>query len=229
MMKILIIYLLIAYPVFMVTADGGDDYAKERLLKSLLQGYTPFVNPGAIQLKIGFAPMCITYDEQTSVATVNGWDSYAWTDRRLQWDPEEHSGLTSIEIPAKLIWTPDVRNYFETRALMEREMGIYTVVSSTGEVIFIPPTTYKNYCQRDTTDQIICTLRLGSWVYDESTVDLVTKPDGSESSIDMSNYNPACPMVVTNHTAEIKKTYYTCCPNGYPIFDMTFNIQRRGH
>jgi hypothetical protein len=31
-----------------------------------------------------------------------------WNDPRLSWNSSEHSNITEIQLPAKVLWTPDV-------------------------------------------------------------------------------------------------------------------------
>jgi len=35
----------------------------------------------------------------------------SWTDERLEWSPDEYGGLGSLQVPAKFVWTPDMREF----------------------------------------------------------------------------------------------------------------------
>jgi hypothetical protein len=40
-------------------------------------------------------------------------NAQVWIDKRLAWDPEDHSQITKLRVPAAEIWVPDISLYNE--------------------------------------------------------------------------------------------------------------------
>jgi hypothetical protein len=193
---------------------------KEHLLRDLLDKYSADVDPGNIRLALDIEVICASYDEATGAVTANVWEKLTWKDERLRWVPTEYGGLDTLRVPSRLIWTPDVTQYYALSASTERG-NVNVVLRSDGSVLWVPPVTYHTMCSKQG-DEITCPWKIGSWTFDGFIVALETK-DGVSSS----NYNDKCPLVVASHTAEVISHKYPCCDEPYPSLDVNIVFKQQ--
>ncbi|XP_029109378.1 neuronal acetylcholine receptor subunit alpha-5 [Scleropages formosus] len=108
--------------------------------------------------------------------TTNVWMKQEWVDVKLRWDPNEYQGINTIRVPSDTIWTPDIVLYDNADGCFE---GTFTkaVVKHDGTVSWTRPANYKSTCTIDVTffpfDQQNCSMKFGSWTYDDSQVDIL--------------------------------------------------------
>jgi len=212
---------------FTVSANSANvaSSAKDRLTRSLLENYQAIVDPGTTDLEFGVTVVCARLEKFTGVATLNVWEFHSWKDSRLSWNPADFSGVDKLRIPAKLVWTPDTRLYNSLTAFVDRDTNVNTVVTSDGSVLWIPTAVYRIQCENGE-DEATCQTRIGSWTYDGNN--LVLKQHGPDG-LDLSNYDAACPSVISSHKAEVVTHKYPCCEEPYPSFDVTFTIKPRAN
>lgn len=198
---------------------------KDRLVRDLTQGYLTAVEPDNSVLRVGLAFTCSRYDEDTRELTSSVWEKLTWTDRRLKWTPKEFGGIESIRLPAKFIWTPDMKLYNSLVPIEERDLT-NVVVSHDGTVIWVPPSLYRTHCSADETGSgLSCPFKLGSWTYDADTLKL----ELDEPSVDAGSYlNSTCPLAFEGGTAVVKTNYYPCCkePYSHAEFSVSFRKQK---
>ncbi|OAF71716.1 Acetylcholine receptor subunit alpha [Intoshia linei] len=66
----------------------------------------------ALVVKFGITlQQIIALDEKSEMLHTNLWLNYEWHDYKLSWNETEYGNVTSIRLPAKLIWTPDILMY----------------------------------------------------------------------------------------------------------------------
>jgi hypothetical protein len=193
---------------------------KEHLLRDLLDKYSADVDPGNIRLTLDVDLICATYDKETGAVTSLVYEKLTWKDERLQWNPTEYGGLGTLRVPERLVWTPDVTQYYAMSAVDER-LEVNVVLTSDGSVLRVAPVTYHTMCS-SSGDEITCPWKIGSWTYDGISVALETK-DG----LGVSYYNDKCPLVVASHTAEVVSHKYPCCDEPYPSFDANIVFKQR--
>lgn len=106
-------------------------------------------------------------------------------------------------------------------------MNSKAMISSDGNVFWPPPTKMRSKCPVDVTyfpfDHQICTLKLGSWIYDGFQVDVTNRT----TEVDMTNYvaNGEWELVDTKIKRNVK--YYPCCPEPFPDVTITIVMRRR--
>lgn len=199
---------------------------KYRLVHDLLSSYQRTIEPGVGQLSTGLMVNCIHFDdEQSQLAVIDTFDTNTWKDPKLQWDPQEYGGLTTIRIPGNQIWTPDTRNYYQMGS-HERDGDLNAVITSDGSVMWIPISTYRVYCDKisDSSD-LTCKMRIGSWTFDGNQ--MAIKPFGESDPIDLSNYHEYCPWTITAHSARVVQHKYECCDEPYPSLDIQFTVHKK--
>jgi hypothetical protein len=194
---------------------------KEHLLRDLLDKYDANVDPGNIKLKFGVSLICARLNKETGTVIANVWESHAWKDKRLAWIPAEYGGVDKLRIPAELVWTPDITQYFSATSRTERD-DVNVVLTSDGSLIWIPRVTYEVVCTGET--ELTCPWRIGSWTYDGENVALEAQ---SADPLDLQYYGNQCPLVVVSHKAEVVTHKYPCCAEPYPSLDATIVFKPR--
>ncbi|TSL89893.1 Neuronal acetylcholine receptor subunit beta-2 [Bagarius yarrelli] len=108
-------------------------------------------------------------------------DKEVWNDYRLAWNPDEYEGVMKVRLPSRQIWLPDIVLYNNADGTYEVSFYSNAVVSSNGEVAWLPPAIYKSACKIEVKnfpfDQQNCTLKFRSWTYDHTEIDLVLLSD----------------------------------------------------
>ena len=113
----------------------------------------------------------------------------------------------------------------DTRLKEHREA--LAVVSSDGNVMWIPPAIFKSTCPIDILefpfDTQRCTLKFGSWTYDGFKLD-VNFYDGREEW-STEDYIKSNEWELVEYPAKKNVKYYPCCKEPYP--DLTFTLKLR--
>lgn len=86
-------------------------------------------------------------------------------------------------MPSSKIWIPDLLLY-NSADVFETKANVNAVLESDGTVNFLPPGMFKSTCQIEIYhfpfDMQSCSLKFGSWTYDESNIDLRNKSDTAQ-------------------------------------------------
>jgi len=172
-------------------------------------------------VSIGIAYLCANYDEKTHILSSRVWERLHWNDERLTWDPKDFGGIDELRIPGYYLWHPDIKLYNSADSSYKEHVN--ALISPNGDVLWIPPITYKSYCRPTGKSTASCSLNLGSWTYDGNMVPLVETED--MESFDTQFYNPACPYSVEDVKSSINVKHYDCCEEPYPSLDIEFTIR----
>ncbi|KAM6972687.1 neuronal acetylcholine receptor subunit beta-2-like [Aplochiton taeniatus] len=175
--------------LFMSLTRTGAENAEERLVNYLLgpERYNKLIRPAVnksqqvtISIQVSLSQL-ISVNEREQIMTTNLWLCQEWNDYRLRWDPEKYEGIKKLRIPSKHIWLPDIVLYNNADGVYEVSFYCNAVVSSTGDIFWLPPAIYKSACaievQNFPFDQQNCTLKFRSWTYDRAELDLVLLSD----------------------------------------------------
>ncbi|KAI0208602.1 Acetylcholine receptor subunit alpha-like 1 [Lamellibrachia satsuma] len=150
-----------------------------------------------------------------------------WNDMLLQWNPDEFGGVTEIRVPTVYIWTPDVVLYNYADIRLKEHRDALAVISSNGDVLWIPMAILKSTCHIDILyfpyDEQTCYMKFGSWTYDGFMLD-VDFFDGLKA-VDVSDYTVSNEWKLISSPAVKNVKYYPCCEQPYP--DLTFTIHVR--
>jgi len=215
-----IVVLLIVFVVQQSMAEVSLD----KLGRKLMSNYVSYVYPDQTNLTVGVAIIAFDYDANTEMLTTNLWERYAWSDTRLSWDPKDFDGIGVIRLPAKMIWTPDIEvyNHFET-ANARKDVNV--LVHSDGQILWIPPATYKTHCPKSTTqsDSVTCLIKFGSWTYDGFLLSL--QPVDFEGSVDLSDYVISQRYELLSANGTINTSYYSCCAEPYQSYDVVLEFK----
>jgi hypothetical protein len=201
-------------------ASKAEGYVK--LLSALDEGYIRRqVNPikEGESVSVGLRYRCARFDEKEHVLTSTVWLQQTWKDPELRWNPSSYSGISEIRIHPYYVWTPDLKVY---NALEGEDRGwVNAVVFSSGEVLEVPPITFKTACRPQGSDSHLCTIQIGSWTYDSSLLPLSLKEEGfwiDESTQD-------CPYTVSNERVHLEEKKYDYVEEVFQTINYSFTIQ----
>ncbi|KAJ8382643.1 hypothetical protein SKAU_G00034210 [Synaphobranchus kaupii] len=158
---------------------------EERLVNQLLgpERYNKLIRPAVnksqqvtIAIQVSLVQL-ISVNEREQIMTTNVWLTHEWNDHRLKWDPRQYEGIKKLRIPSRHIWLPDIVLYNNADGTYEVSFYCNAVVSSNGDVFWLPPAIYKSACKIEVKnfpfDQQNCTLKFRSWTYDHTEIDLI--------------------------------------------------------
>ncbi|XP_046842733.1 neuronal acetylcholine receptor subunit alpha-7-like isoform X2 [Xenia sp. Carnegie-2017] len=196
--------LLIPLFVFLLCkgnlVNGNNE--KARLIKDLLKNYCPDARPfdnysssynnNSRPFKNDFRPVkvyfSLTYhqlqdfNEPAQIAKSLVWIRTYWTDINLKWNASEYGGNEHVHISAEKIWIPDLTLYNSANGEGEKmyDLSYQARVQSNGNVSLASPLLLESICHINLKDFPFdaqkCELRIGSWTYDSSDLDLKIAP-----------------------------------------------------
>jgi len=200
--------------------------ARTAVWDDIFAGYNAQMHPENATVSLGIALVDVDIDAEEDLLEANLWIRMTWKDNRLKWD----ANLTSVDIlrvPASQVWIPDIALYNGITPQMTFT-DFNVLIYPTGEVLWVPQTNAKAYCQltldTDPLQEQRCSLKFGSWTYDGNVYDLQPYKDKLHADLTdfhMRKYN------VTTNTAERRAKYYTCCPEPYVDITYVLGLTRR--
>ncbi|KAL3865574.1 hypothetical protein ACJMK2_042949 [Sinanodonta woodiana] len=206
---------------------------EQRLYRYLMKNYDRNTRPvynasQAVNVSVGISlTQIFDVDERNQVITTNIWLDQEWMDEKLIWDPQEYSGLSVLRIPCMSIWRPDIVLYNSADDYKDGYMEALAMVSNNGHVFWPPIVKLRSTCSIDITyfpfDDQICKLKLGSWAYDGTQVDVFKRAQ----PVDLSNFVGNGEWELINVRAVRNVVYYPCCTTPFPDVTFTIHIRRR--
>jgi len=206
---------------------------ESRLLNYLMSNYDREVRPvynasQKVVVRVGITlTQIFDMDEKNQVMTTNIWLDQEWKDEMMTWDPKDFNGITKLQIPCDKLWLPDIVLYNSADDYSKGYFRSLATVEHTGNVFWPPPTKFRSTCPVNVMyfpfDDQTCDLRLSSWMYDGTKVDVINRT----KDVDLENYMPngEWELLETRLIRSIK--YYPCCPEPYPYVTVTVKIRRK--
>ncbi|CAF3847358.1 unnamed protein product [Rotaria sordida] len=213
--------------------NGGPDQV--RLLNYLLSvnQYKPITRPvqnnsDTLPVTINLALQnIIDFDGKNEAIVISGWMTIMWNDYSLRWKPEEFANIQTIRIPSTQIWIPDIFLYNSIDDKFDTRAKVNAVVQYDGNILYVPPILFKSICPFDIAlfpfDTQYCTLKFGTWTYDDAGVNLTAA--SSQGQLDA--YVKNAEWDLEDFFATNNGTKYDCCPNVYSHVLYTIRIRRR--
>ncbi|XP_064595847.1 neuronal acetylcholine receptor subunit alpha-10-like [Liolophura sinensis] len=172
----------------------------------------------------------IDFDEPKMILTSGIWVRLYWRDELLTWNSSDFGGLTSIQVPARDIWLPDLCLYSSVVTPTDGTFGntnFMVLISSEGNIRWLYPIVIQSRCRVDMGlfpyDTQYCVHEFGSWSYSGHHIDIYPKnPFG-----DAANYISNGEWDLLDLPCRKKVTTYGCCPEPYPSVVYTYVLQRR--
>lgn len=208
--------------------------AEVKLINKLLDGYNAYERPSEDDNSPLIVEFLVTLqqimdvDEKNQVVHSNLWLTMKWNDYKLKWDPADYNNITTIRLPQKLLWKPDILMYNSADKLFDGSYPVNMVVSSDGSVEQLPPGIFVSSCSIDIRwfpfDTQNCPLKFGSWTYDGTKIDLRIQGGVTSGSIDA--YRKSGEWDLIAFPVKRNVVYYDCCPDN-PYIDLTFSMKIR--
>ncbi|KAK0051016.1 nicotinic acetylcholine receptor subunit type B [Biomphalaria pfeifferi] len=234
-------FLLVVFLLFTCSAQTrGGVYPmshEKRLIRDLIGNYSERGKMGrpvqeqndTITIYYGMSLIqLVDLDERNQVLTTNVWATYNWTDIYLAWNESEYGNITKVRVNNDDIWKPDIKlyNYADTR--LEEKRETLCVISSNGEVAWIPQAVFMSSCSIDIRhfpfDIQTCHMKFGSWTYDGSKLDLQLH---YEEGFELTDYLVSNEWDIISYGAKRNVKYYSCCPEPYVDLLFTLIIRRK--
>ncbi|VDQ05947.1 unnamed protein product, partial [Trichobilharzia regenti] len=118
----------------------------------------------------------------------------------LRWNESDYGNIKTVRIFPSQIWTPDIKLYNFADERLREHRDARVVVSSNGEMLWVPQALFKSTCEVEITyfpfDTQICMLEFGSWTYDRTQMDILwwipdAPPMVEMPYLDFSDYVPS--------------------------------------
>ncbi|KAI3381378.1 hypothetical protein SNEBB_005175 [Seison nebaliae] len=156
---------------------------------------------------------------------MNAWMDQEWTDEYLRWIPDDYGNLTTLRLPCRLVWLPDIVLYNSAEEYTTGYMQSHVMIKPNGTVFWPPIVKLRSTCKIDITyfpfDDQICHFKMGSWIYDGLKVNLSVRNQG----IDLKNYVQNGEWQLIDNAVRWHEEVYPCCPEPYQ--DITFYVHLR--
>ncbi|GMS79226.1 hypothetical protein PENTCL1PPCAC_1401, partial [Pristionchus entomophagus] len=176
--------------------------------------------------------------ENDQIITLYCWLEEYWMDEFLRWDPAEFGGISTLHVPADMIWKPDLLVYNNANMnVKDNELQTNSLIEYDGKVslfraMIIDITCYLNM-NKFPFDQQICYIMLASWSYDGSQIMLQTAeeptaaPNANKTNLaTLTHYIPNMEWKLVDFKYRSNLKFYECCPNPYPDISYFFAIKR---
>ncbi|ELT97538.1 hypothetical protein CAPTEDRAFT_176086 [Capitella teleta] len=208
---------------------------EHRLVTNLMKNYNKWIRPvlahnDSLNVKFGLSILGIEdLDETSQVLTLHAWLRMSWMDLQLAWSPKDYAGVLSLRLPITEIWSPDIHLYNSLDGDFSYSYDALPVVYSTGMVMWIPQLRLRNRCSMDLSnfpfDTQKCTLRFGSWTYDQSKLNLTAFNEYNNLDLGVFKEHSEFELVHAQHVRSVRK--YDCCPELYPDIEFNLELKRR--
>ncbi|XP_060078636.1 neuronal acetylcholine receptor subunit beta-3-like [Ylistrum balloti] len=237
--------VLVIYVLSLISSSTGEyvfpENDEDRLYKAMMKSYLKTSRPVLLSNSSGFnVDISITnlrvetLETATDTMTVSFFHAMFWHDERLKWNPSDFGNLEKISIPANSIWIPESEVYNVSPFHPSKTMTANAIVSSTGNVVYIPSQTISFYCPLDLSkfpyDTQTCRLKMGPWTYSSDEQNLTyqgktEKQDIMETLGDMERFSHP-QWTLDAMTAQIQHVKYTCCPEQYVNLLLEITVSR---
>jgi len=224
-MRSLVLVFLVCLGHLHFIDEVCGDRTRDKLVHDLMAKYNSLADPGTITLEIGLSLVDLDFDPSLDVLTASVWERYRWTDDRLAWSPSQHGGLTTINLPERILWIPDITLFNPYKGQYSRT-SVNAQVNSSGDIFYVPPSVLQVRCSRNQDTQaagsvITCPIKMGSWTYNGNHVRLIT----TDNTADVRMYSPNSKYNLKSYAAKITTKIYECCPEPYTDYTVTIQLE----
>uniref|UniRef100_A0A915I9D8 Uncharacterized protein n=1 Tax=Romanomermis culicivorax TaxID=13658 RepID=A0A915I9D8_ROMCU len=205
------------------------------LYRDIIENYDSRERPvltyaDAVEVFFGISlQQLVDVDEKNQVVIMNMWLQIEWTDQNIAWNAATYGNISTICLPSKLIWKPDVLLYNSVDKKFDTNYASNVVVAKNGYVLWVPPAIVRISCNMDVRwfpfDEQNCYFKFGSWSYTQSRLKLEKHKD---KLFDISEYITNVEWDVIENYVTIKEVNYSKDkPDPYRSLIFNFKIRRR--
>ncbi|KAK2144318.1 hypothetical protein LSH36_768g01001 [Paralvinella palmiformis] len=235
--KVAVCWSLLHLFITIAACHRKDRSSERRLFEYLMKNYDPASRPvmnADDTVKVNFSiSLNKIHDlvEKNQTLITHVWIFEEWIDEILRWNPRRFDGLTSIVIPTRLVWLPDVYIFNNADKGSEgfvASLDSHVIVEHTGRISWTTPLIIKSSCSVDVRyfpfDNQHCFVKFGSWIYEESQLDLILKDDVVDLSPPFSENTE-----LDLRSATLNRTLisYDLTRGRYPQITMYISVRRR--
>ncbi|XP_062998858.1 neuronal acetylcholine receptor subunit alpha-3 isoform X2 [Elgaria multicarinata webbii] len=167
----------------------------------------------------------VKVDEVNQIMETNLWLKHIWNDYKLKWNPDKYGGVQSIRVPSQKIWKPDIVLYNNAVGDFQVDDKSKALLNYTGNITWMPPAIFKSACKIDVTyfpfDYQNCTMKFGSWSYDNSKIDLILVG----STMNLKDYWESGEWAIIKAPGYRHDVRYGCCEDDFT--DITYSLYIR--
>eukprot|EP00794_Sanderia_malayensis_P009133 gene9133-10106_t len=167
----------------------------------------------------------INVNDRYQMITTKLWVRMKWKNQLFTWNSTQWDNIKSVQVDAKLVWTPDIVLYNNAESSFSGGTSKYKtkiLMYADGTHYWLSPGTFTSTCKIDITyfpfDQQTCILKYGSWAYDASGI--IMLPDSN--AVVTSQYINSSEWQIANAYKKQNSLKYACCK--YPYIDVTVSL-----
>ncbi|XP_028399064.1 neuronal acetylcholine receptor subunit alpha-10-like isoform X2 [Dendronephthya gigantea] len=223
--------------ILLKTVSDCSCFEKE-LLDHLFKDYDKDMRPvlndsDTVTVTMGLSlHQIMDVDEKNQIMTTSVWARQKWYNPYLRWDKTKYGNLSTINVPSKKIWIPDIVLYnnadedVDFRGYLDR-LSTRVQINDKGLNTWLSPVMLRTKCKINVEffpfDSQSCILKFGSWTYDGYRLDV----QNESATIDLGMYIASAEWHLASSPVKRNILHYFCCPEPYPDVTFIVNIQRR--
>ncbi|GFO28386.1 acetylcholine receptor subunit alpha-like [Plakobranchus ocellatus] len=176
-----------------------------------------FINIAAVDVRRGEVELLI-------------WQTISWRDPDLAWWPFENYNVTSVKLPTRYLWTPDIA-VFNGASPVEEISPLLASVESDGSVTLLPSVRMRVLCdasdmssEEGVDGKVTCVLRLGSWTYNAG---LLTLAEPDDQTLDTSGFFQGSQYELLHAEVHKNVALYACCSEPFEDMQFFFTFRRK--
>ena len=125
------------------------------------------------------------FNQKVETIELNLWLRMNWNNTYLDWNETEFGNISFIVVEPKKIWHPDIELYNAASLPEIYKFDDRMYLYSNGNIFWSRPGIFKFSCSMDLHkfpfDSQNCSMTFGSWVYDQSFLNLKPYEDNSKA------------------------------------------------
>ncbi|XP_020822232.1 LOW QUALITY PROTEIN: acetylcholine receptor subunit epsilon [Phascolarctos cinereus] len=169
---------------------GWGESEELRLYHHLFNNYDPSRRPVrwpeekvSVNFKVTLTNL-ISLNEKQETLTTSVWIGIDWSDYRLNYSSEDFGGITTLRVPANLVWLPDIVLENNIDGVFGVAYEANVLVNEGGFVSWLPPAIYRSTCAVEVTyfpfDWQNCSLVFRSQTYSAAEVAIVFSEESGQ-------------------------------------------------
>ncbi|XP_044529017.1 acetylcholine receptor subunit epsilon [Gracilinanus agilis] len=169
---------------------GWGESEELRLYHHLFSNYDAGMRPVrwpeekvSVNLKVTLTNL-ISLNEKQETLTTSVWIGIDWNDYRLNYSSKDFGGITTLRVPADLVWLPDIGLENNIDGVFEVAYEANVLVGEGGFVSWLPPAIYRSTCAVEVTyfpfDWQNCSLIFRSQTYSSAEVVFVFSEESGQ-------------------------------------------------
>jgi nicotinic acetylcholine receptor, invertebrate len=222
------LFILFLLSIINYSCSSQEINLRNKLFKDYNKNIRPVINYNDnISLNISIDVKNLEYFNQVSeTMSLNLWITMIWEDQNLKWNASNY-GIDYLKLSSNDIWLPDLVLYNSAEIENPYNVLDQMIISNTGIVTLIKPTTLKFSCPLDLHnfpfDSQNCKMEFGSWHFNKQYLNIKYDIQNPSNINNFIKHNEWHLQNISHTDLELE---YLCCPNEIWTvlkFDLSFN------